>query len=84
VPNSWNFSRFLSNLIAVETEQGLVSQMLIDLREQLMAVLPDFGQHLGYDGKAIDSHSTAQDKSIARADFVQTSMPIGGITKQSE
>jgi len=34
VPNSWNFSRFLSNLIAVETEQGLLSQMLIDLREQ--------------------------------------------------
>ena len=34
--------------------------MLIDLREQLMAVLPDFGQHLGYDGKAIDSHSTGQ------------------------
>ena len=60
VPNSWNFSRFLSNLIAVETEQGLVSRMLIDLREQLMAVLPDFGQHLGYDGKAIDSHSTGQ------------------------
>ena len=58
VPHSWNFSRFLSNLIAVETEQGLISQMLIDLREQLMAVLPDFGQHLGYDGKAIDSHST--------------------------
>ena len=22
------------------------------------AVLPDFGQHLGYDGKAIDSHAT--------------------------
>jgi hypothetical protein len=59
-PNSWNFSRFLSNLIAVETEQGLLSRMLIDLREQLMAVLPDLGQHPGYDGKAIDSHSTGQ------------------------
>lgn len=23
-------------------------------------MLPDFGQHLGYDGKAIDSHSTGQ------------------------
>ena len=34
--------------------------MLIDLREQLMAVLPDLGQHPGYDGKAIDSHSTGQ------------------------
>ena len=28
VPNSWNFSRFLNNLIAVETKQGLVSRML--------------------------------------------------------
>jgi len=60
VPNSWNFSRFLSNLIAVETEQGLFGQMLTNLRGQLMAVLPDFGQHLGYDGKAINSHSTGQ------------------------
>ena len=34
VSNIWNFSRFLSNLMAVETEQGLVSRMLIDLREQ--------------------------------------------------
>src|SRR5450759_4893853 len=34
--------------------------MLIDLRGQLMEVLPDFGQHLGYDGKSIDSHSTGQ------------------------
>ena len=53
MPNSWNFSRFLSNLITVETEQGLVSRMLIDLREQLMAVLTDFGQHLGYEREAI-------------------------------
>ena len=82
VPNSWNFSRFLINLIAVEMEQGLVSRMLTDLRGQLMAVLTDFGQHLGYDGKASDI-ATAPDKSIARADTVQTLMPIGGITKQS-
>jgi hypothetical protein len=59
-PNSWNFSRFLSNLIEAETEKSLVSRILIDLREQLMAVLPDFGQHLGCDGKAIDSHSTGR------------------------
>jgi len=25
-----------------------------------MEVLPDFGQHLGIDGKAIDSYSTGQ------------------------
>ena len=25
-----------------------------------MDALPEFGQHLGYDGKAIDSHSTGR------------------------
>jgi len=60
VPRGWNFSHFLNNLIELETAQGLVSEMILDLRRQLMAVLPDFGQHLGYDGKAIASHSTGQ------------------------
>ncbi len=63
VPSSWNFSRFLNNLIEVETKHGLVSAMLGELRRQLMDVLPDFGQHLGYDGKAIESHSTGHAKS---------------------
>ena len=60
VPGSWNFSRFLRNLIDVETKDGLVSGMMADLRRQLMDVLPDFGQHLGYDGKAIASYSTGR------------------------
>lgn len=60
VPGAWNFSRFLSNLIELEENLGLMSGMIPALREQLMEVLPDFGQHLGYDGKAIDSHSTGQ------------------------
>jgi len=60
VPGSWNFSRFLANLIELEETRGLVSALVPQLREQLMAVLPDFGQHLGYDGKAIESYSTGQ------------------------
>jgi hypothetical protein len=76
-PNSWDFSRLLSNLIGVETKQGLLSQMLIDWREQLMTLLPDFGQHLSYDGKAINSHSTWQINS--KWTLVRTRMPIGGI-----
>ena len=71
VPSSWNFSRFLARLIQLETEKSLVSAMIVDLREQLMAVLPDFGQHLGYDGKAIESHSTGQTRSTTN----QTSDP---------
>ena len=49
VPNSWNFSRFLSNLIALESQHGLVSGMMISLREQLMTIMPNFGKHVGYD-----------------------------------
>jgi hypothetical protein len=38
----------------------MVSEMTVVLREQLMAVLPDFGEHLGFDGTDIASHSTGQ------------------------
>ncbi|MDE0521742.1 MAG: hypothetical protein OXH79_07275 [Boseongicola sp.] len=45
-------------MLSIEEEQGLVSAMADDLRAALMAEIPDFGRHLGYDGKAIGSHST--------------------------
>ena len=38
----------------------MITEMVGILREQLMEVLPDFGCHLGYDGKAIESHSTGR------------------------
>lgn len=60
IPNCWNFYRFLGNVIALEEQQGLISGMMKTLREQLMEELPEFGRHLGYDGKAIESHSTGQ------------------------
>jgi hypothetical protein len=60
VPNGWNFCRFLGNLIGLEEEQGLIGGMIKTLREQLMVELPEFGEHLGFDGKAIDSHSTGR------------------------
>jgi len=60
IPACWNFYRFLGNVIQLEEERGLISEMIQSLREQLMEALPDFGRHLGYDGKSIDSHSTGQ------------------------
>lgn len=57
-PESWNFSRFLKNVIKLEEEDGLLTGMIQELRERLMEELPDFGKHLGYDGKAVDSYST--------------------------
>jgi len=58
VPDSWNFSRFLKNVIELEENQGIITDMIRQLREALMEALPDFGRHLGYDGKAINSYST--------------------------
>ena len=60
VPNAWNFSRFLHRVEAAESETGCVTGMVGTLRGRLMEVLPDFGVHLGYDGKAIESHSTGR------------------------
>jgi hypothetical protein len=47
VPASWNVSRFLANVIELEESLGLISEMTVVLRAQRMAVLPDFGEHLG-------------------------------------
>jgi hypothetical protein len=60
VPSRWNVSRFLANVIELEETLGMISEMALILREQLMAVLPDFGQHLGFDGTDIASHSTGR------------------------
>ncbi len=60
VPSQASFSRFLANLIELEEALGLVSELMTCLRESLMDALPDFGRHLGYDGKAIASHSTGR------------------------
>ncbi len=60
VPSAWNFSRFLSSLAKLEAERGLIAGMTGKLREQLMEEVEDFGEHLGYDGKAVESHSTGR------------------------
>jgi len=59
-PKSSNFSRFLSNVVSLEEQRGLVSKMIDTMRGELMELLGDFGENLGYDGKAIESHSTGQ------------------------
>ena len=57
IPSHWNFSRFVRQVVEHET---LVQAMVERLGEELMEALPDFGEHLGYDGKAIESHSTGR------------------------
>jgi hypothetical protein len=43
VPASWNLSRFLANVIELEETLGMIGEMTVVLREQLMAMRPDFG-----------------------------------------
>ena len=61
VPSHWNFSRFLTRVVLLEKERGLVSAMVESLRASLFAEVPDFGRHLGYDGKA--PHLLVRDRS---------------------
>ena len=67
IPDSHNFSRFLKLVLKIEQKQGSIAAMIPTLREQLMAVLPDFGQHLGYDGKSIDPLCIRWCRSIKRS-----------------
>ena len=60
LPEAWNFSRFLKQLSELEADTGLVSEMIVTLRHQLMAEVPDLGRCLGYHGKALPSHSTGK------------------------
>ena len=60
IPTEAAFSRFLSSVARLEGETGAVSAMAATLRRELMEALPGFGRHLGYDGKALPSHSTGR------------------------
>ena len=60
IPTEAAFSRFLSSVVRLEEETGAVSAMAATLRGRLMEALPGFGRHLGYDGKALPSHSTGR------------------------
>lgn len=60
VPSAWNVSRFLRGVVELEEGRGLIGDMMRQLREQLMEEVEDFGEHLGYDGKALESHSTGR------------------------
>ena len=60
VPSQWNFSRFVRWLVELEQRAGVFEAMMRRMGEQLREALPDFGDHLGYDGKAVASHSTGR------------------------
>ena len=60
VPSDGAFSRFKQTLIEVDEATGCVQALFEAQRHKLTDLLPDFGQRVGYDGKAIQSHSTGR------------------------
>ena len=59
-PTSSAFSRFLSCLLDMEAEVTAIFERLV---KELIELLPDFGENLGIDGKAIDTHAKAHKES---------------------
>jgi len=66
VPNSWAFSRFLSRVMA---HQDLIQQMFDTLVDGLTELLPDYGQSLAMDGKALASYARGKrEEATAKED----------------
>ena len=54
-PPPWVYSRFLGKLYKIRT---LIDEMFHELLDTITALLPDFGQELAADGKAIRTHGS--------------------------
>ena len=57
-PPPWVYSRFFDKLLEKE-HQKYIEEMFNNLIKQLKKLLPDFGQTLAIDGKAIDSYANS-------------------------
>lgn len=69
VPSAWAYTRFLQHLMDYLPQ---IEEMFDGLVEQLRAVLPDFGQRLALDSKALPSfatHPNAHETSDGRRDL---------------
>jgi hypothetical protein len=69
IPSSDAYSRFLKKLIQ---EQAMLDEMFDTLIGELKVQLPDLGQHLAVDSKAIETHARA------RKDPAESSDPEAG------
>lgn len=56
-PTPSAMSRFVSNVVGLTP---MIEKIFDDLVDTVTAVLPDLGEHLSFDGKAIPSHSTGR------------------------
>ena len=59
VPTAWAYTRFLQNLI---DHVDLINEMFNEMVNELTRLLPDFGETLAFDGKAIKSFAVKPGK----------------------
>ncbi|MDE0553926.1 MAG: transposase [Candidatus Poribacteria bacterium] len=60
IPSDSAMSRFQQTLVEVDKNTGCLKDLFKAQLEKIQAQLPEFGQRIGYDGKAIESHSTGR------------------------
>ena len=60
VPSAAAFSRFRQTLMDVEDGSGVLRGQFERQRERFAGQCPDYGRNTGFDGKAIESHSTGR------------------------
>ena len=60
LPDQWVFSRFMSTCLRVLEQHDYIEDMFNELSTEFKTLVPDYGVHLGGDGKRIDSHSTGR------------------------
>ena len=78
MPSKSALSRFIAVVLEVERDVAGLSQMQQRLTDELVERLPDFGADVGFDGKALRSHSTGR-----RTASHQTRTPPGDATPTS-
>lgn len=65
VPGKWVYTRFLKKLMK---EQEEIDRLFDNLLDQLKGLLPDLGEHLAIDSKAINSHSVGRKNPLESSD----------------
>ncbi len=60
VPSDSAFCRFIRLLTEIERGTGALMRVFEAQVDEIAALLPDFGKSVGYDGKAVESHSTGR------------------------
>jgi len=63
VPTAFAYSRFMTKIYSNKETKTLIKKMFEQLVNELKNILPDFGQEVAFDGKAVKSHANGKNNS---------------------